>query len=64
VCNYHLKLCETPSQWKKTGIVAHACHPSNGGKHKNRRITVQANLGKKQEPISKIIRVKRAGDVA
>jgi hypothetical protein len=44
--------------------VALACHPSNGGKHKNRRITVQANLGKKQEPISKIIRVKRAGDVA
>jgi hypothetical protein len=22
------------SQWEKLGMVAHACHPSNGGKHK------------------------------
>jgi hypothetical protein len=41
---------------KKLGLVAQACHPSNG-KKLNRRI-VQAGLGKKQDPLSKITRAK------
>jgi hypothetical protein len=39
-------------------MVAHACDPTNGGGIKNRRIVVQASLGKKQDPISKITRAK------
>jgi hypothetical protein len=43
---------------KKLGVVAHTCHPSDDGK-----IAVQASLGKKPDPISKITRAKRAGGV-
>jgi hypothetical protein len=38
-----------------------ACHPSYR-RESNRRITIQDNLGKKQDLISKITRVKRAGE--
>jgi hypothetical protein len=45
------KVCKAPSQWKTLGVMACTCHPSDGRK---RRIVVQAGLGKKQDPISKI----------
>jgi hypothetical protein len=28
------KVYKIPFQWKKAGMVIHACHPGNGGKHK------------------------------
>jgi hypothetical protein len=40
--------------------VGLACHPSYGGKCK---IGVQAGLGKKQDPVSKITTAKMAGGV-
>jgi hypothetical protein len=55
---------ETPTQWKKLGMGVHACHPSYSGKHKIGGSSVQANLGKKQDPISKITRAKRTGGMA
>jgi hypothetical protein len=42
----------------KVGVmVVCACHPSDGRKP-TRRVMVQASLGKKQDPISKIARAK------
>jgi hypothetical protein len=38
--------------------MTHTSHPSYGGKPK-----IRAGLGKKQDPISKITREKRAGGV-
>jgi hypothetical protein len=48
---------------KKLEVVARACHHIYGRKYKI-RITVQSGLGKKQDPISKITRAKRAGGMA
>jgi hypothetical protein len=45
-----------PSQQKKLSVVACTCHPSCSSKCKNRKIAVQVNLGKKQDPISKVAR--------
>jgi hypothetical protein len=47
---------------KNLDMVVHAIYPSYAGSI-NRRITVQARLGKKQDPISKITRAKRVGGV-
>jgi hypothetical protein len=44
---------------KKLGVVVHICHPSNCRKPKTRPV-----WGKKEDPISKITRAKRAGGVA
>jgi hypothetical protein len=41
-------------------MVAHTVIPGVAG-NVNRRVTVQAGPGKKQEPVSKITRAKRAG---
>jgi hypothetical protein len=38
--------------------------PQQFGKAKTRNITVQVSLVKKQEPVSKITRAKRAGSMA
>jgi hypothetical protein len=46
---------------KKLGMVVCTCHPSNGGKLKNRRITVQVGLGKNQDLVSKNNQSKKAG---
>jgi hypothetical protein len=43
----------------ENGVVAHTCHPATVVKCKN-SITVQARMSKKQDPISKITRAKRA----
>jgi hypothetical protein len=43
--------------------VGYAYHPSDGRQLQNRKITVQVNLGKKQDPISEIISIKRAEGV-
>jgi hypothetical protein len=43
-------------------VVARVCHTSCGEKCKTeRKITAQASLGKKRDPISKITRAKKAG---
>jgi hypothetical protein len=44
---------------KKLDMVC-VCHLRDSGKHKT-RIAVQAGLNKKQDPMSKITRVKKAG---
>jgi hypothetical protein len=44
----------TMSTEKKLGVVAHACHPSYGRKHKIRTTIVQANLGKNQDTMYKL----------
>jgi hypothetical protein len=48
---------------KKLSMVVCACHPATAEivKQKN---TVQGSLGKKQDPISKTPREKRAGGMA
>jgi hypothetical protein len=46
----------------KLSMVAHPCHPSHGRKYKIGGV-VQASLGKKPDPISKITRTKRARSV-
>jgi hypothetical protein len=49
-----------PSQWKRLGIVhVPVILPKVG--RKNKRIMVQAGLGNKQYPISKITKAKGAG---
>jgi hypothetical protein len=30
------KVCETPSQWKKLGVVVHVCHPTYGSNVKTK----------------------------
>jgi hypothetical protein len=45
---------------KKLGVMVLICHPNYSRKHK----TVQVNLGKKWDPISKIARAKRVGGMA
>jgi hypothetical protein len=49
------------NQW--LDMVACACHVICVGRI-NKKITVHAGLGQKQDPISKITNVKRAGGVA
>jgi hypothetical protein len=48
---------------KNLGVVVHACHPSDGGKHKIGELLSSA-LWVKSETISKITRSKRAGGLA
>jgi hypothetical protein len=56
-------VCETPSQpIENLGMVVHTCHPSYKSSI-NKRIKIQATWGKKQAPISKISKAKRAGTV-
>jgi hypothetical protein len=43
---------------KILGMVARTCHYSKGKKLKSRMIIVQAGLGNKKDPISKITRAK------
>lgn len=50
--------CETPFQWKKLSVVTQTCHPVTIG-NENRRIMIQASLGRKKSPISKITRAER-----
>jgi hypothetical protein len=46
-------------------MVAHACHPSNGEKHKVMGIASSRAWAKSEgDPMSKITRAKRAGGVA
>jgi hypothetical protein len=47
---------------EKKSWVVHVCPPSNGRK-RNKRITVQAGLGKRRDLISKITRIKWTRDV-
>jgi hypothetical protein len=49
---------------KKLDMVAHTCHPSEQGKHKIGRLWSRLAWAKRETPISKITRVKRAGRVA
>jgi hypothetical protein len=52
------KVCETSSQWREGGA---RCHSSDDRKLKiNKRIVVQASLGKMWDPISEITRAKRS----
>jgi hypothetical protein len=53
-----------PSQWKKVGMVPHACHLNFMAGNVKRKIIIQASLGKKQDPISKITREKRVAGMA
>jgi hypothetical protein len=42
------KICETPHlNGKKLGVSVGPCHPSYGGKCKNKRILVETSLGTK-----------------
>jgi hypothetical protein len=52
------KVLETLTQQRRLGTVVHACYPSTN------RIGIQVGPGKRQDPISKITRAKRAGVVA
>jgi hypothetical protein len=58
------KVCKTPSQWKKMGLMVCAYYPSDGRKPKIGGLWFQTCLGKKQDSISKITRAKRTGGVA
>jgi hypothetical protein len=49
---------------KKVGYGSMCLSSSHGGKPKIRRILVEAGLGKKQDPISKITSLKRGGGMA
>jgi hypothetical protein len=46
---------------KKLGVVAHACHPSAGRKHKIGGPWSRPVRTKSETPISKLTRAKRAG---
>jgi hypothetical protein len=46
------------SQWEKMGAVAYICHPITA-RSTNRRISIQAGLGKKHDPVSKITRAEK-----
>jgi hypothetical protein len=49
---------------RKLDVEVRAHYPSNSGKHKLGGLEVQADLGKKQDPISKMTRAKRTWIVA
>jgi hypothetical protein len=49
---------------EKLCVVVCTCYPSDSGKHKTGGSIVQAGLGKKQDPISKITRAKRTEGLA
>jgi hypothetical protein len=53
------KDCETPSQWKKLGMVVSTYHLSNGRKLK---IGGSQAWAKKGDPLSKITTAKSAGE--
>jgi hypothetical protein len=49
---------------KKVGVVVHTCHPSNDRKCKIGGSELRLAWAKKQNPICKISRAKRAGGMA
>jgi hypothetical protein len=56
------KVCQTHLMEENWVLVAFVCHPAMTGSIKY-KMAVQASQGKKQDTISKIATVKRAGDV-
>jgi hypothetical protein len=55
------KICETPCQWKKAVCGSMCLSALLLWGVKSRQIAIQAGLGERQDPISKITRAKRAG---
>jgi hypothetical protein len=57
------KVCDTPINQQKLGIVAHSCHHRYTGSV-NKRITVKASLGINARPYSKIPKAKKVKRMA